>query len=257
MRIAFLTQDDPLYILPFFASFFAQADRDVEIVGVYACRSMGKRKRIKLLGELLRLYRPLGFLKLLALQGLARAKAASGLRLNSSLHRLCQQKAVPYHRIGDPNLTETVTELSQLRLHVLVSIACPYILKEAILAVPAQAAINLHHAPLPRYKGMMPTFWQMYHGEPAVGLTVHAIARKVDEGPIYLQDSMRRIAGESMHALIQRSKRSGAAAVLRVLHQIADGTAHPVPVSQGEGSYFTFPNSSEMAEFHRRKLRAI
>ncbi len=257
MRIAFLTQDDPLYILPFFQSFFAQAGSEIEVAGVYACRSMGKRKRRQLFGELLRLYRPGGFLKLLALQAAKRAQGLLGLKSHASMRQVCALHCVPYARIGDPNQPEMREALSALRVDVLVSIACPYILKEGVLSLPAQTSINLHHAPLPRYKGMMPTFWQMYHGERSVGLTVHIVARKVDEGPILYQDSLPIVPGESMHELIQRSKRSGAAAVLRVLQQLGEGTTQPLSSMQEKGSYFTFPSQSEMAEFHRRKLRVI
>jgi methionyl-tRNA formyltransferase len=257
MRIAVLTQEDPLYILPFFASFLPEASKEIEIAAVYACRSMGKRRRTRLLAELFRLYRPAGFLKLAALQVLARIQSASGLGQLSSIRQLSEKHGIIYRRIDDPNQPEVVSALSALNIDVLVSVACPYILKQHVLAAPARASINVHHAPLPRYKGMMPTFWQMYHGESSVGITVHEIASRIDEGPILHQESIPIIAGESMHQLIRRSKRAGAAAVLRVLRQIAGGTAVPVSSGEEKGSYFTFPDRSEMAEFHRRKLRAI
>ena len=257
MRIALLTQEDPLYILPFFARFVANAGREIEIVAIYACRSMGKRKRTRLLAELFCLYRPGGFLKFAVLQALARTQSALGLGQLSSMRQLSEKLRVPYRRIDDPNQPEVVTALSALNIDVLVSVACPYILKQDVLAVPARTSINVHHAPLPKYKGMMPTFWQMYHGESSVGITVHEISSKIDEGPILHQESLPIIPGESMHQLIRRSKEAGAAAVLKVLQQIASGTVAHVSSSEEKGSYFTFPNRSEMAEFHRRKLRAI
>lgn len=257
MRVLFLTQEDPLYILPFFQSFFRQAESRITVVGVYACRSMGKRKRMQLLKELFGLYRAGGFIRLVTLHIGARLQGALGLKADSSMRRLCASRSIPYRRIGDPNDSSITAELAGMNIDVLVSVACPYILKAEILSTASTTSINLHHAPLPRYKGMMPTFWQMFHQERSVGITVHTIARKLDEGPALFQDSLPIEPDETLHELIQRSKRFGAGAVLTVLYQIADGTAAPLPPCGQQGSYFTFPTRAEMDEFHRRRLRAI
>lgn len=56
MRIVFLTQDDPLYILPFFDEFFRQELEEIEVLGIFSCKTMGDRGRMKLLRELHCLY---------------------------------------------------------------------------------------------------------------------------------------------------------------------------------------------------------
>ena len=257
MRVLFLTQEDPLYILPFFQSFFSQVDSRITVVGIYACRSMGKRKRTQMLRELIDLYRLRGFAKLLALQLRARLQAAVGSTSDASIRRLCASRQIPYRRVGDPNKTSIVADLLDKKIDVLVSVACPYILKHNVLSTASMTSINLHHAPLPRYKGMMPTFWQMFHHESFVGVTVHTVVKKLDEGPALLQDSLPIEPDETLHGLIQRSKRFGAGAVLTVLYRIADGTVTPLPPAQQQGSYFTFPTRAEIDEFYRRRLRAI
>ncbi len=249
MRIAFLTQEDPLYIAPFFESFFAACPQSIEVGAIYACRAMGRRKRTRLARELVRLYRPFGFLKLLAL----RLRAGR----DGSIEALAAARGIPYRRIGEPNEPAVVAELARLAPDVLVSVACPYILKQAVLRIPGKTSINLHHAPLPRYKGMMPTFWQMFHGERTVGLSVHVINERLDDGAVLLRDAMPIREGETLHRLIRRSKQAGGEAVARVLRQIEDGSAAPMPPLAAEPSSYTFPNAAEIAEFHRRHLRAI
>ncbi len=261
MRIAILTQDDPLYVLPFFDSFFGLDLQGLEVTAIFACRSMGNRKRSKLLRELASLYGALGFLKLLAMQ--AWYRLAASLRLGTlsgtshSLRELARRYRIPYRRIGDPNGPAHFEEIAAQKPDVLVSVACPFILKRSLLDLPSRSALNIHHAPLPRYKGMMPTFWQMYHGERAVGITVHAMVDKLDEGTILYQESLPVIEGETMHQLIRRSKRAGAKAMLKVLGQFAK-LQQPVPLEPAaETSYFTFPNATEMRTFKQRGLRAI
>jgi len=261
MRITILTQDDPLYILPFFESLFDHDLSGIEVASIFACRSMGNRKRTKLLGELLRLYGWPGFAKLVALQMWKRlASALKFGRLSGATHsmrELAEARGIPYHRIGNPNTDDNFAAIATDAPDILVSVACPFLLKRRLLDLPNQAALNIHHAPLPRYRGMMPTFWQMYHGEQAAGITVHTMAEDLDRGEIVRQDFIPIVPGETMHHLIRRSKRAGAGVMLQVLQQYADGKTPPPLPPRAESTRFTFPTPVEMRTFHQRGLRAI
>jgi methionyl-tRNA formyltransferase len=117
--------------------------------------------------------------------------------------------------------------------------------------------INLHNAPLPRYKGMMPTFWQMLHGETAVGLTIHYMTEKIDDGRVLFQSMMEISRDETLDQVIRRSKERAAHSLAQVLRQLSEGTATAVVLSNEGGSYFTFPDRGAIREFRRRGLRAI
>jgi methionyl-tRNA formyltransferase len=261
MKIELLTQDDPLYILPFFEEFFQYYASEFQILQVSSSRAMGKRPRFQLLRELTYLYGPLGMAKVAAeilssrvLGLIPRGRDAGTFH---TLAQLCRAYRVPYRIIGSPNDKEFLQEARERQADLIVSVACPYILKEQLLNLPPRGCINIHHAPLPRYRGMMPTFWQMYHGEKQVGLTVHYMAAKVDQGAALLQEQLEIKPGESLHHLIGRSKRHGAHCMARVLKQIEVGTQQTMTLSHCEGSYFTFPSTNEIREFHQRGLRAI
>jgi methionyl-tRNA formyltransferase len=261
MRIEFLTQDDPLYILPFFDEFLRNHAGEFSIQQISCSSTMGKRSRLRLLRELTVLYGPLGILRLLIRTGTARllekmprdrtAKRFYGLE------QIARAYAIPYKKIGNPNSREFVESARRRSADVIISVACPYILKEPLLSLPARGCVNIHHAPLPRYKGMMPTFWQMYHGETTVGVAVHFMAPELDEGVVLLQERLAIQPGESLHQLIRRSKRHGANCMARALRQIQAGSEVLTPVDTGQGSYFTFPTIAELREFRRRGLRAI
>lgn len=261
MRIVFLTQDDPLYILPFFEEFFRQRPEQVEVAAVFTCKTMGERGRMKLLRELLHLYGPLGLTRLLfrvaASRALALLPARPGARKFHSIAQLCRAFGVRHVFLGNPNQEQPRAQIAELSPDLLVSIACPYILKKTLLELPPLGCINMHHAPLPRYKGMMPTFWQMYHGEKSVGVTIHTMAAKVDEGDALLQESLAIEEGESLDHLIRRSKRHGAHCMARVLTAIAANSQKTISLDHSRGSYFTFPTADEMKEFRRRGMRAI
>lgn len=261
MRIVFVTQDDPVYILPFFDEFFGQDLGSLEVSGIFSCRTMGERGRFRLLRELFFLYGPLGLFRLLGRRlgaGIAERLPSTGKSgAFYSLAQLCRARGIPHEVIGNPNHEDPRARIVALAPEILVSVACPYILKEKLLSVPPRGCVNIHHAPLPRYKGMMPTFWQMYHGERQVGVTIHTMAARVDEGSALLQERLAIVPGESLDSLIRRTKRHGAHCMLKVLRQIEQGTHTPIAPMEEAGSYFTFPTPAEIREFRRRGYRAI
>jgi len=261
MKIEFLTQDDALYILPFFEEFLRHYRAEFDIVRISCCRAMGKRSRMQLFRELLWLYGGSGLAKLLWLS--AKARALATIPTSGSAHhfhsiaQLARAHGVPCSRVDNPNHNAFVARFKERRPDLLVSVACPYVLKETVLGIPSRGCINIHHAPLPRYKGMMPTFWQLYHGERELGLTIHTMSAKIDEGEALLQESMPLDRSESLHELIRSSKRFGAHCMARVLRALEANTSTRIPLDQNQGSYFTFPRREEALEFRRRGLRAI
>jgi methionyl-tRNA formyltransferase len=261
MRIIFLTQNDPLYVLPFFNEFFRKDLGTILVAGIFSCKIMGDRRRLKLLHDLRCLYGTVGLSRLLlrsaAYKALAILPANKAWKRFYSVAQLCRSLDIEHAVIGDPNHKECRERIAALTPDLLVSIACPYILKDQLLGLPPLGCINMHHAPLPRYKGMMPTFWQMYHGEKQVGITIHKMAARIDEGVAMLQEHLPIHDKESLDSLIRRTKRHGANCMLAVLQQIARQSQMTFSLDGRHGSYFTFPTPAEMKEFRRRGLRAI
>lgn len=261
MKIEFLTQEDSLYILPFFEEFFQNFAGEFEITRISCCRAMGKRSRTQLLQELMWLYGVPGLTKLVAQAGVAKALSTLPRSRSSqrfySIAQLAKAYGIPYEHVANPNDSEFTDALQHRSPDLLISVACPYILKEKLLGIPSRGCINIHHAPLPRYKGMMPTFWQLYHGEQQLGVTIHYMAAKVDEGAALLQESLPVTPGESLHNLIRRSKRHGAHCMAKVVRSLQSNEAVAIQMDHAQGSYFTFPKREEALEFRRRGLRAI
>jgi methionyl-tRNA formyltransferase len=261
MRIEFLTQEDPIYVFPLFEEFLRHYAGEWEVTRVSCCQTMASQPRLKLLRGLAQLYGPFGLARLLSRVAVSRLAGLIPLgraaRRYFSLPQLCRAYGIEYRAIGNPNSPDFLQEVEKRRTDLIVSVACPYILKKRLLHLPPLGCINIHHAPLPRYKGMMPTFWQMYHGETRVGLTVHSMAEKLDEGNALLQEELAIEPGETLDHLIRRSKRHAAHCLASVLRGIASDSVTERPLSRESGSYFTFPTFAEIREFQRRGLRAI
>jgi len=211
--------------------------------------------------ELTALYGYWGFARLLWRVAISRLLGFQKLERQAnrffSLAQLCRAFGVDYVAVDNPNSSDFVQGIKNRNSDLIVSVACPFILKKLLLSTPPLGCINIHHAPLPRYKGMMPTFWQLYHGERTVGLTVHYMGEKLDEGDALLQESLTVEPGESLDALICRSKRQAAHCLARVLRQLATGSAERRSLNHDKGTYFTFPTVAQIREFQKRGLRAM
>src|SRR2546423_15687533 len=72
MRIEFLTQEDPIYVLPLFEEFLKEYAGRWEVVRISCCRTMGSRPRLQLLREVTRLYGASGMLRLVSRVALSR-----------------------------------------------------------------------------------------------------------------------------------------------------------------------------------------
>lgn len=261
LRVDFLADDNPLYVLPFFEELLACYDGEFTIGRISLCRPMGRRSRRALLEQLTALYGRQGILVILTRLGWAKLMGLlprrRGAKRYFSLMQLAKAYGIPCGHITNPNDEEFRRSLAERAPDVIVSVACPYILKAPVLGIPRLGCINIHHAPLPRYKGMMPTFWQVFNREKSVGVTIHYMNEAIDEGNGLLRDQMEILPGESLDHLIKRSKRHGAHCMARVLKQVRRNEQKPFPLDTEEATYFTFPTADQMLDFRRRGLRVL
>ena len=65
---------------------------------------------------------------------------------------------------------------------LILSYTFPYRLPDALLSVAPLGALNLHPAPLPRFRGPNP-HRMIYEGDPTIGAALHRMAPEFDAGP--------------------------------------------------------------------------
>lgn len=138
---------------------------------------------------------------------------------------------------------------------LLVSISCPQIIRGKLLRRFSQGGINVHSAPLPRYRGLMPAFWVLFHGEKETAVTVHDLAEKLDDGEILHQEPIAIEPGETWNSLLRKTKAAAGTALVEAIHRIESGTAVRKPNRDEDSTYFSFPSWQEAREFRSRGLR--
>ena len=120
----------------------------------------------------------------------------------------------------------------------LFSIASPLILPTALLALPGQAAINYHDAPLPRYAGTHATSWALINREPEHGVSWHLMVAQVDAGPIVAQERFAIAPGETALSLNARCYEAAQRSFASLAEHLNDGTLVPAPQDLRERSFY-------------------
>ena len=73
-----------------------------------------------------------------------------------------------------------------LEIDLLVSVFYEKIFKEDFIK-KCKKIINIHNAPLPKYRGVSPINWALKNKERKHGVTIHEITPGIDDGPIISQ----------------------------------------------------------------------
>ena len=95
-----------------------------------------------------------------------------------SLQNWCIDNDVPYIESGDfKDLDEGC------KFDLGISIFYGKIIKKGFID-KCEKIINLHNAPLPKYRGVRPINWALKNNEKYHGVTIHEITEGIDDGPI-------------------------------------------------------------------------
>lgn len=96
--------------------------------------------------------------------------------------------------------------IAAARPDLMLSYTFPYRLPDSLLAVAPLGAVNLHPAPLPRFRGPNP-HRMIYEGLPTIGAALHRMAPEFDAGPTLSIQEAALPAGptiESVRSLYDR-----------------------------------------------------
>jgi len=183
-----------------------------------------------------------------------------GYRLLSkkqSVRAVARSNGIPFLRIHNPNGPEFLERLRALRIDLVVSLSAPCKFDEELLTLPRHGCINLHCSLLPRYAGLLPSFWVLFHGEKAAGATVHYMASGIDNGSILGQTRVPIEPGMSMFDVIQKTKAAGGDLILTTIQNIQSGNAKATANDLSARTYFSWPTVEQMKEFRKRGGRLI
>ena len=133
-----------------------------------------------------------------------------------------------------PEKLKDETFLTNLRaLHADLQIVVAFrMLPEVVWDMPRLGTFNLHAALLPQYRGAAPINWAIINGDTQTGITTFFLDHDIDTGKVIRQEAIPIGPDDNAEDVHDRLMMLGADLVCQTIHDICNGTIHPIPQEQ-------------------------
>lgn len=246
MRLVILTQDDPFYLARNIDYLLKKLPPYAEVVAtvVFDVSPFGKRESF---GEKMKKTYDIFGLPFFVRYGFK--FVSSKLDSRNNVRKTLADRNIPLiHIEGGINKDENLEKIRAYEPDLLVSIAGNQIFKRKLLDVATHGCINLHTALLPKYRGLMPSFWVLKNGETHTGVSVFFVDEGIDSGPILVQHKLA-IGSMTQAQLIDVTKKMGMDAILEAIDKIQAGNPTLIENDASQMTYFTFPTRADVQAF--------
>lgn len=169
--------------------------------------------------------------------------------------------SIPFIETHNVNKPEEIAKIASYEPDLILVIAFGQKIGTELINLPPKGAINIHASLLPKYRGAAPINWAIINGETETGISIIALAEKMDAGPICAQTRTKIGPDETAGLLHDRLAEIAAPLLLKTLDQIANGTvvyteqdhakATLAPKLQKKDGFLDF---TEPAKILRRKI---
>ncbi|WP_455265980.1 methionyl-tRNA formyltransferase [Phascolarctobacterium sp.] len=139
---------------------------------------------------------------------------------------------------------EFVQTLRELQPELIVVAAFGQFLSREILELPPHGCINVHASLLPKYRGAAPIQYAIIKGEKESGVTIMQMDIGMDTGAMLEKVVVPIAENTTMGELHDALREQGAALLLKVMDDIAAGTAVAEPQNDAEATYATLLDRS-------------
>jgi len=115
-----------------------------------------------------------------------------------------------------------VNDIRELKPDVVITAAYGQILNHEFLSIPSRATINIHPSLLPKYRGATPVQTSLLNGDIETGVTILFTVKKLDAGPIIIQEKTSINQDETAIDLLERLFARGGEMIFEALDLLKD-----------------------------------
>ena len=261
-RIIILTQHAPIYIGPFFDKFLSHLNHEkFELVSIIAFSPIFKSSTLEEAKARMAMYGLRSFLKMssIILVEKIRVVLYSQLRVGrcSSIRNVAQKFKIPIVNFDDPNSDDFLKYVRDNEINLLLSIACPKILKAKTLVSAKNGTLNYHTGGLPKYRGRQPIFWAKLNGDQQIGITAHEMVPSLDAGPIVCQEWIHNSKEESLHDTYLKTIEVGPRVLIDAIEKLEKGDSDRIDNPDSLSTKFSFPSASDGREYRKKGYKFI
>lgn len=249
MRVVVITQDDPFYLAENLEYLIINMPSHSKLVGcvVNDVSPFGKKENFA--KKAVKTYNVFGLkffiyysFQYLSLQ-VRRVKNVDSVLSRYDIDKIILNKSI--------NSQESVDIIQSYKPDLLISILGNQIFKEAIINLAPKGCLNLHTALLPKYRGLMPTFWVLKNSEEYTGVSVFFVDEGIDSGPIVVQKRIK-IGNMTQRELIRATKKLGMDAIVEAIDSIEKGKIKLIENDSSKKTYYSFPTRKDVNEFYAK-----
>lgn len=247
MRLIIITQNEPFYLSQNLNYLINNLKNDHELVGVVISDVSPFGKKESFIKKALKTKKIFG-LKFFIYYSL---KFIYSKIFKTSVRTLLNKFYIPEIIIeGSINSEKNIELIKSYNPDLLISILGNQIFKKPLLDLAPKGCINLHTAMLPKYRGLMPTFWVLKNNEKFTGVSVFFVDEGIDSGPIIVQEKVE-IGNLTQAQLIMQTKKIGMELIVKAVNLISANNIVLIPNPESEKSYFSFPSQKDVIEFEK------
>lgn len=158
---------------------------------------------------------------------------------------------------SDVNSEEFRAYLREKKVELIVSISGTQFYGKKLRDQTPAGIVNCHGALLPKYRGLMPSFWTLCNNETQGGSTVHFVDEKLDNGPIVVQKRYRIWPHDSLEDVMARSKDLAAEAIIEAVRKIEAGNPELMENDASQATDFTMPTAEDARRFRATGHRFV
>ena len=163
-----------------------------------------------------------------------------------SVKAVARKYGVPVTEAVNVNSEGFRSHLREEHVEFIMSISGTQFYGKQLRDQTPKGIVNCHGALLPKYRGLMPSFWTLANGESEGGVSVHFVNEKLDDGPIVVQKRYRIWPHDTLEGVMDRSKDLAAEAIIECVRLVESGDYDTMPNDEAEATDFTMPSREDL-----------
>lgn len=166
-----------------------------------------------------------------------------------SVRAVAEKYGVEVTEAVDVNSDQFREHLKGHGVQFIVSISGTQMYRAPLREQTSHGIVNCHGALLPKYRGLMPSFWTLANGEEEGGVSVHYVDEKLDNGPIIMQKKYRIHAHDTLEDVMSRSKDLAAEAIIECVRLVESGDPPLLENPEAEATHYSMPTREDVKRF--------
>lgn len=164
------------------------------------------------------------------------------------------QRQIPVLEIDNPYTPASLDQIRDFKADVGVLISAFGIVKSSLIKSFDKGILSYHHGDMRHYRGQPPAFWELFHDEKMIGVTVQRINRKLDRGEIILEQPFSIDRWDTLTSLESKIFRGSVSMMTDALMTIKQPHFQGLFLDQF-GPIYTLPNLRQWLRFQYKMFK--